>query len=123
MRNILYGCNCFQVLAGSAGFLLPALEVGAVGGVCALANVLGAEVCQVYQSHVDGNKHEALDLQQRLIAPNAGVTKQFGIPGVKAAMEWFSYYGGPVRPPLLPLSDVETALLRKTFEDEGFFLK
>lgn len=113
----------FQVLAGSAGFLLPALEVGAVGGVCALANVLGAEVCQVYQSHVECNKHEALDLQQRLISPNAGVTKQFGIPGVKAAMEWFSYYGGPVRPPLLPLSDVETALLRKTFEDEGFFLK
>ena len=34
----------FQVLAGSASFLLPALSVGAVGGVCALANVLPAKV-------------------------------------------------------------------------------
>merc|ERR1712039_762157 len=29
----------FQVLAGSASFLLPALCVGATGGVCALANI------------------------------------------------------------------------------------
>ncbi len=34
----------FQVLAGSASFLLPALAVGAVGGICALANVLPAQV-------------------------------------------------------------------------------
>ena len=34
----------FQVLAGSASFLLPALVVGAVGGICALANVLPAQV-------------------------------------------------------------------------------
>lgn len=29
----------FQVLAGSAGFLLPALSIGAVGGILALANI------------------------------------------------------------------------------------
>jgi 4-hydroxy-2-oxoglutarate aldolase len=34
----------FQVLAGSASFLLHALAVGAVGGICALANVLPAQV-------------------------------------------------------------------------------
>jgi len=34
----------FQVLAGSASFLLPALAVGAVGGICGLANVLPAQV-------------------------------------------------------------------------------
>ena len=40
----------FSILAGSASFLLPALGVGAVGGICALANVLPNEVCQVYES-------------------------------------------------------------------------
>eukprot|EP00746_Dinoflagellata_sp_MGD_P036600 gnl/MRDRNA2_/MRDRNA2_18784_c0_seq2.p1 gnl/MRDRNA2_/MRDRNA2_18784_c0~~gnl/MRDRNA2_/MRDRNA2_18784_c0_seq2.p1 ORF type:complete len:103 (+),score=17.66 gnl/MRDRNA2_/MRDRNA2_18784_c0_seq2:553-861(+) len=34
MRNLE-----FQILAGSAGTLLPALSVGAVGGVCDLARV------------------------------------------------------------------------------------
>jgi dihydrodipicolinate synthase/N-acetylneuraminate lyase len=38
----------FSILAGSASFLLPALGVGAVGGICALANVLPDQVCQVY---------------------------------------------------------------------------
>ena len=34
----------FQVLAGSASYLLPALVVGAVGGICGLANVLPEQV-------------------------------------------------------------------------------
>ncbi|XP_029466015.1 4-hydroxy-2-oxoglutarate aldolase, mitochondrial isoform X2 [Rhinatrema bivittatum] len=37
----------FQVLSGSAGFLLAGYCVGAVGGICALANVLGAQVCEL----------------------------------------------------------------------------
>ncbi|KFO09607.1 hypothetical protein N312_06119, partial [Balearica regulorum gibbericeps] len=37
----------FQVLAGSAGFLLASYALGASGGVCALANVLGAPLCQL----------------------------------------------------------------------------
>ena len=37
----------FQILAGSAGFLMPALSVGAVGGICALANALPEQVCQL----------------------------------------------------------------------------
>ena len=46
----------FQVLAGSASFLLPALTVGAVGGICALANILPAQVvlnsyCSVISQH------------------------------------------------------------------------
>jgi 4-hydroxy-2-oxoglutarate aldolase len=39
----------FSILAGSASFLLPALGVGAVGGICALANVLPNQVCEVYE--------------------------------------------------------------------------
>ena len=34
----------FLKLQGSASFLLPALVVGAVGGICALANVLPKQV-------------------------------------------------------------------------------
>src|SRR5947209_797116 len=37
----------FQAFAGNAGYLLPALVVGAVGAVSALANVFPEEVCAV----------------------------------------------------------------------------
>ncbi|KAH9370239.1 hypothetical protein HPB48_007424 [Haemaphysalis longicornis] len=110
----------FQVLAGSAGFLLPSLQVGAVGGVCALANTLGAEVCRLQELFQRGAAEDARNLQHRLIAPNSGVTKRFGIAGVKASMDWFGLYGGPVRSPLLPLSEREKEELKKIFTEEGF---
>jgi len=110
----------FQVLAGSAGFLLPALSVGCVGGVCAAANILGEETVNLFNLFQQGRKEEALALQHRLIAPNAGVTRNFGVPGLKAAMEWFGYYGGPLRSPLQPLTPDEVKSLKNVFAANGF---
>uniref|UniRef100_A0A8D1NUI3 4-hydroxy-2-oxoglutarate aldolase, mitochondrial n=1 Tax=Sus scrofa TaxID=9823 RepID=A0A8D1NUI3_PIG len=111
----------FQVLAGSAGFLLASYAVGlmsqgaiggawgcqlagAVGGVCALANVLGAQVCQLERLCLTGQWEDAQKLQHRLIEPNTAVTWRFGIPGLKKTMDWFGYYGGPCRAPLQELN-------------------
>ena len=110
----------FQILAGSASFLLPALHVGAVGGICALANALPSECAQLQQLYEAGRNEEAVALQHRLIAPNAAVTKDFGVPGLKAALEWFGYYGGPCRKPLLPLDNNELVKLKGSFADQGF---
>ncbi|XP_068806013.1 4-hydroxy-2-oxoglutarate aldolase, mitochondrial isoform X2 [Struthio camelus] len=110
----------FQVLVGSAGFLLAGYAVGASGGICALANVLGAPLCQLERLCREGRWQEARDLQHRLIEPNAAVTCRFGIPGLKKAMEWFGYYGGPCRAPLAPLSPTQVEELRKTFTTNGW---
>ncbi|NXS58433.1 HOGA1 protein, partial [Brachypteracias leptosomus] len=105
----------FQVLAGSAGFLLASYALGASGGVCALANVLGAPLCQLDHLCREGRWQDACDLQHRLIEPNTAVTRRFGIPGLKKAMEWFGYYGGPCRAPLAPLSSPQVEELRSIF--------
>ncbi|KAK2536072.1 hypothetical protein Q9966_006745 [Columba livia] len=110
----------FQVLAGSAGFLLASYALGASGGVCALANVLGAPLCQLDHLCREGQWQEARDLQHRLIEPNTAVTRRFGIPGLKKAMEWFGYYGGPCRAPLAPLSPHQVEELRGTFSMNGW---
>src|SRR5437660_3815150 len=44
----------FRIFAGSAGYLLPALSVGAVGAVAALANIFPREVCLLYELFIDG---------------------------------------------------------------------
>nr|XP_012294948.1 4-hydroxy-2-oxoglutarate aldolase, mitochondrial isoform X3 [Aotus nancymaae] len=110
----------FQVLAGSAGFLMASYALGAVGGVCALANVLGAQVCQLERLCLTGQWEDAQKLQHRLIEPNTAVTWRFGIPGLKKTMDWFGYYGGPCRAPLQELSPAEEEALRMDFTSNGW---
>ncbi|KAM5271431.1 4-hydroxy-2-oxoglutarate aldolase, mitochondrial isoform 1-T1 [Ctenodactylus gundi] len=110
----------FQVLAGSAGFLMASYALGAVGGVCGLANVLGAQVCQLERLCLTGQWEAAQKLQLRLIEPNTAVTRRFGIPGMKKAMDWFGFYGGPCRSPLKELSFTDEEALRVDFSSNGW---
>ncbi|KAL2089839.1 hypothetical protein ACEWY4_014527 [Coilia grayii] len=110
----------FKVLAGSAGFLMPAYSVGAVGGVCALANVLGKEVCELERLCLLGHWEKARELQHRLIEPNTAVTRKYGVAGLKQAMEWFGFHGGATRSPLQPLSVTELEQLRTDFSSNSW---
>lgn len=99
----------FQVLAGSAGFLLPAMSVGAVGGVCALANVAPGPLLEQMKLFKEGKLAEAMALQCRLAQPNVAVTSQYGVSGLKHAMDTLGMGGGRVRAPQMPLTDAEKA--------------
>lgn len=113
----------FEVLAGSAGFLYPALACGAAGGVCAYANIAGEECCQLVELFNAGKHAEARALNHKLIGANAAVTRKMGVPALKVAMEWLGYYGGPTRAPLLPLTEAQTQELRKDLENSGLLPK
>jgi len=97
----------FATFAGSAGYLLPALAVGAVGAVSALANIFPRQICQLQELFESGHLEEARQIQGRLIPANAAVTSIYSIAGLKAALEITAGYGGPPRSPLLPLGDTE----------------
>jgi 4-hydroxy-2-oxoglutarate aldolase len=109
----------FQVLAGSAGFLLGGLSVGAVGGVMALANVAPQECIDIYNLFREGCLGEAAEIQRRMIPVNAGVTGGFGVAGLKAALDMLGYYGGPVRSPLLDLTESDRETLRNILSGGG----
>jgi 4-hydroxy-2-oxoglutarate aldolase len=104
------------VLAGSGGFLLPALVVGAVGGVMALAAVAPHLLDEIVQSFEKGDLKKAKKIQLRLIPANTAVTSQYGIAGLKDALDLIGMYGGPVRPPLLPLEDGQKSDLKGILE-------
>ena len=48
---------------------------------------MGKEVVDLYDATVNGEHERAVALQKRLIGPNQAVTKQFGVPGLKVAMD------------------------------------
>ncbi|EMP42417.1 Putative 4-hydroxy-2-oxoglutarate aldolase [Chelonia mydas] len=112
--------EAFQVLVGSAGFLLAGRGVCACGGVCVLANVLGAQLCQLERLCQEGRWQEAQALQLRLIEPNVAGTRKVWIPAVKQAMEWFGCHGGPCRAPLRPLSEAQLEELHRDFSINGW---
>lgn len=109
----------FQVLAGSAGFFLAALTVGAVGTVSALANVAAKELASLHELFQAGDLEGARALQWRLIEINSAVTRRFGVAGLKAAQEMLGWYGGPPRAPLLPATDAEREAIRAAMRVAG----
>ena len=109
----------FSVLAGSASFLYPALALGAVGGIMALANIAPEQCYLIYRYTLEGRHEEARRLQLRMIPPNIAVTARFGVPGLKLALDWLGYYGGPPRSPLGPLDEAQQAALRAILVEGG----
>lgn len=106
MRNIIAHCNPdFQVLAGSAGFLLPALQLGAIGGVLALANIAPAVCLKIVELFLENKQDEATELQRSIVELNAAVTRQWGVPALKAALDHIGMNGGITRKPLLKVSE------------------
>jgi 4-hydroxy-2-oxoglutarate aldolase len=103
----------FQVLAGSAGFFLSALTVGAVGGIMALANIAPQE-CITIQKHFDAkNMENARILQARMIPINTAVTAKWGVPALKNAMNKLGLYGGM---PRKPIQDISSTIQQELFE-------
>lgn len=90
----------FLTLAGTASILYAGLCVGAAGGIVALANIAPGECVRIQQLFEEGNHAEALRLQMRLLPVNKAVTAQYGVPGLKAAMDMAGYFGGEPRAPL-----------------------
>lgn len=106
----------FAVFAGSAGYLLPALAVGARGAVAALANVFPRQVSRLQELFEAGRLAEAQRLQALLAPANTAVTTMYSVPGLKAALQIVAGYGGPVRSPLQDLGAAERGHLAALLE-------
>jgi 4-hydroxy-2-oxoglutarate aldolase len=90
----------FHVLVGSASALLPALAIGASGGVLALADIAPREYCDVYALARAGRWDEAREIAARMMPADRGISARYGIGGLKAALDLQGFFGGPCRAPL-----------------------
>jgi 4-hydroxy-2-oxoglutarate aldolase len=95
----------FKTLVGAAGTLYESLEVGAGGAILALANAFPEICADIYELSRAGEAEKARALAQTLTVPAKMFGPQYGIAGLKYAMDRAGYAGGPTRLPLLPLTD------------------
>ena len=107
----------FSVFAGNAGYLLPALALGARGATLALANILPDECCKLVSLFKEGNLEEARELQKTLLEPNNTVTTKYGVPGLKYALDLLGYKGGYPRRPLTQISEDDKKVIEKALKN------
>jgi dihydrodipicolinate synthase/N-acetylneuraminate lyase len=112
----------FQILVGSASTLLPSLIQGACGGIVALACILPGETVDLFDAFVSGDWQRAARLQKALAPVATAVGSQFGIAGLKVAMDLMGYFGGHARLPLLALDQNQVAILKSVLEASGKLL-
>ncbi len=113
----------FSVLAGSANFLYPAYCLGAKGGILALANIAPRECVEIRDLFQEGKHDEARSAQFNLLAPNAAVTTQFGIAGLKAAMGMVGLQTSDPRPPMLPATVDERTAIQAILDKAGLLAR
>ncbi|HWY55770.1 MAG TPA: dihydrodipicolinate synthase family protein [Terriglobales bacterium] len=94
----------FQVLVGAAHKLEPSLQAGSVGAILAFADAAPTACYEIYAAWKEGDIELARLKQERIAKAADRVVGELGIPGMKHAMDFNGYFGGPVRLPLLPLT-------------------
>jgi 4-hydroxy-2-oxoglutarate aldolase len=103
----------FQVLVGSASMMFPSMVLGAVGAILALASPLPELCVALFNAVRTGDLEKARALQSTILPASKVIVSQYGIPGVKYAMDQAGYRGGLPRLPLLPLQEDQ----RKAIKD------
>jgi 4-hydroxy-2-oxoglutarate aldolase len=119
--NCPYDNDSFSVLAGSASYFLDLLEAGGTGGVLSLANVIPDACGELYELYTSGKKEEAYALNERLVSLNKLVSGQYGVAGVKYAMDYAGFSGGVPRRPLKGLTEEQKKSLEADLSASGFF--
>jgi 4-hydroxy-2-oxoglutarate aldolase len=92
----------FTVLTGNGSTFRRALELGARGGILAVALFASSLAVEVFDSRSE-------QAQERLTPLSGRIVGEMGVAGVKAALDRVGLVGGPVRLPLSPLGAAELA--------------
>ncbi|MFL2521171.1 MAG: dihydrodipicolinate synthase family protein [Halobacteriales archaeon] len=109
----------FDMLVGAGGIYAQALEMGATGGVLALANIAPEKCSEIYQLYKKGDSENAKILNEGLVKLNQGVTGTYGISGLKAAMEMRGAPAGFVRSPHRGVGGAEKEGLQNLLDEAG----
>ena len=109
---LLSQTQTFSVLTGSGAGLLEALEMGASGGILAVACFAVPLVREVYAALHRGDRASAARAQEALLPLAKEIVGGYGPAGVKTAMQLVGLRGGSVRAPLLDLAEGEVARVR-----------
>lgn len=95
----------FALLVGAVSVLHESLEHGGVGAILAVACAFPELSVEAYEASRAGDRERAVSAQKKLVTAASLFGPKYGIAGLKYVMDGVGYYGGPPRPPLLPVEE------------------
>ncbi|MFD3445520.1 4-hydroxy-tetrahydrodipicolinate synthase [Microbacteriaceae bacterium 4G12] len=101
----------FAVYSGDDGLTLPALAIGAKGVVSVASHIIGNEMQEMIQAFEAGDMKKAQQLHQLLLRVTKAVFMAPSPTPVKEALQMVGVNVGPVRLPLVPLTEAEHSKL------------
>ena len=106
----------FAVMTGNGTVLLQALRAGATGGILAVGCVVPDVCVEIFRLFGAGEAERAEKLQEDLTPLASAVTTQYGIGGLKAALDFAGYRGGAVRAPLRAPDEAARAEIKSVLD-------
>ena len=113
----------FQILVGSGAIFYGGLELGAVGGILAVACLAPGPSVAIHKFFKAGNFAEAGRIQEIIGPVHKKIVGSMGVPGVKAAMDFIGLQGGKPRPPLRPSPGPSRDKILEVLESAGLDIK
>lgn len=109
----------FRLFVGNGTLLYTALELGAAGGILAVAVFAPALCAEVVQAFRAGETQRAGRVQAAVTTLHKEIVATWGAVGVKAALDVAGYTGGVPRAPLRPLGDKENRQVARVMQQAG----
>jgi 4-hydroxy-2-oxoglutarate aldolase len=110
------GCRLF---VGNGTLLYTALELGAAGGILAVADIAAGLCAELVREFRAGNTQNAGRIQGRLTPLHKEIVAPFGGVGIKAALDLMGWAGGAPRAPLRSLGEKEKQQVARVMQEAG----
>jgi 4-hydroxy-tetrahydrodipicolinate synthase len=98
---------------------LPLLSIGAVGFVSVASHLVTADLRALCEAYTAGEVDKARDIHRSLLPVYTGVFRTQGVITTKAALRALGRPAGPVRLPLVDLTEQQLAVLREDLAPSG----
>jgi len=98
---------------------LPLLSVGAVGCVSVVSHLVAADLRAMFDAYGAGEVDKARDIHRSLLPVFTGIFRTQGVITTKAALRRLGLPAGPVRPPLVDLTEQQLDTLRLDLAASG----
>ncbi len=108
-----------RMFVGNGTLLYTALELGAAGGILAIADLVPERCLELVRAFRAGETRRAGEIQQGLATVHKEIVAAWGAVGVKAGLDLLGMAGGPPRPPLRGLGEKERRHVARILREAG----